>query len=84
MKKLICVLFLVTEILVFGCATNNQTAKPEAEEQTEITQENQAAVEELNAKIQENTSVENPVVEAPEEEQKPSHDFVAYYINVNR
>ena len=72
MKKLICVLFLVTEILVFGCATNNQTAKPEAEEQTEITQENQVAVEELNTKIQENTSVENPVVEAPEEEQKPA------------
>ena len=72
MKKLICVLFLVTEILVFGCATNNQTAKPETEEQPEITQENQAVVEELNAEIQENTSVENPVTEAPEEEQKPA------------
>ena len=70
MKKIICALFFITELFVCSCASNSQTAKPETEGQPEIAQENQAVVEELNAKIQENTSVENPVTETPEEEQK--------------
>ena len=70
MKKLICVLFLVTEIFVFGCATNSQTAKPEAEDQVENIQE---VTDEVNIKKQEKTQVENSiVVEEKEEEQKPA------------
>lgn len=70
MKKLICVLFLVTEIFVFGCATNNQTAKPEAEDQVENIQE---VTDEVDIKKQEKTQVENSiVVEEKEEEQKPA------------
>lgn len=72
MKKIICVLFLVTEIIVYGCATNEQVAKPETEGQSETVQGNQPTAEELNAKIQEKTSAENTAVEAPEEEQKPA------------
>ena len=72
MKKTICVLFLITEILVFGCASNNQVKKPEAEDQPESVQESQDNVEELNAKIQGEVQVENTVVETQEEEQKPA------------
>lgn len=70
MKKLICVLFLVTEIFVFGCATNSQTAKPETEDQVENIQE---VTDEVDIKKQEKTQVENSiVVEEKEEEQKPA------------
>lgn len=54
MKKKICVLFLITEILVFGCASNNQTSKPEVVE----------VKEELELKIQENQAAENTLTEA--------------------
>lgn len=56
MKKKICVLFLITEILVFGCASNNQTAKPEVE----VREEN----EEVELKIQGNQAAENTLTEA--------------------
>ena len=67
MKKIICVLFLVTEIFVFGCATNNQVAKPESEDQAENIQE---IAEESDIKIQENIQAEKTEEENPKEDKK--------------